>query len=136
MSQVATTGYIGVMVEPGDENLVAGGKPSRKRARKVEGERGHILTKDNFFGAGSVQKVRHRRVGGFQDSVRFAAGFKRAFMVGVTFQKITLDTFHALAGNLCATGCIEKDGRAFKRGELPSNGLQVECHSQPLLIQN
>jgi hypothetical protein len=47
MSQVATTGYIGVIVGPGDENLVAGGKLLRKRARKVEGERGHILTKDN-----------------------------------------------------------------------------------------
>ena len=74
---------VGVVIQTGDDNDVAGVPLPRDRTANVERQAGHIVAEDNFIRRSSVQEFRHGDMGLMQHRIGFNAGGKGAFVVGV-----------------------------------------------------
>ena len=120
---------IGIVVEAGEDDLVARVEGVRQGPADVQGQGGHVVAEDDLLGAGGVQEVGHGAMGLRQDSVRLNAGGKSAFVVGVAFHQIALDAPGGLPGDLGSARVIKEDGRAVERGELCADDIQV-CAKQ------
>ena len=58
----------------------------------MQGQRGHIGTENDLFCASGIIKIRHGLMRFIQDGIGGNTGCKRAFVVGVTFQQVFMDT--------------------------------------------
>ncbi len=101
---------VGVVIERGDDDFVAGLEITGNRSREREGDRGHVLAEDDFVFV-AIEEVGHCGAGGGDHRVVAAAGFEGAASVGVGGEEIICDGVHDLLGNLRAGGAVEECGR-------------------------
>src|SRR5215216_583880 len=99
----------------------------------MQGQGGHVVSKDDLFRGRSIVEVCHGTMSSVQDRVGGNAGRKCAFMVGIAFNKIAVDTVEGLFGDLSPAGVVEKNSRAIKRRELLTDEVAVEGHGVSLL---
>jgi hypothetical protein len=78
------------------------------------------------YAPGSVQEVLHGGVGFHQDRIGLAAGGKSAFVVGVTFEQVTLDAPGRGVGDVRAAGVFEENVGTVERRELLADDGDVE----------
>ena len=123
-------GHIGVMIETGDEDFIAGAKITANRTRHGVGQRGHVGAEDDFVGA-AIKKIGHGGARFIQHGVCVAAGGVGAAGVGVVMAQIVGDGVDYAARDLGSAGAIEEDGRMSvhglgESGKLGANVLDVE----------
>jgi hypothetical protein len=100
---------VGVVIESGDDNFVAGLEITSDRSRECERDRRHVLAEDDFVFA-AIEEVGHCGAGGGDHRVVAAAGFEGAASVGVGGEEIIRDGVHDLLGDLGAGGAVEESG--------------------------
>src|SRR5882724_8658463 len=127
----APRGDVGVVVQCGDYNFIASVQFVSDGTREREGDRGHVLTEDNFVGV-AVKEVSHGGAGGCDHRVVAPAGFEGAASVGVRAHPIIVNRIHHLLGHLRSRGAIEKSCRMSVHGPLQRRELfayphDVEC---------
>jgi hypothetical protein len=63
-----------------------------------------------------------------QDLIRFPAGLKQSFVIGIAFEQISVDALKALLRYLRPGGVIEKYGWTIKGRKLAANQICIQCH--------
>src|SRR5574340_1127948 len=119
------------MVQPGDDDLVAGLPAAGERAADVQRERGHIVAEDDLLAAGGVEQLGYGSAGLVDDQVGLAAGGKGAPVVGVPAQVILVDAVERLLGDLGAAGIVEEDFGPVQRRELGADEIGIGMHYGP-----
>ena len=121
-------GDVGIVVQPGDDDLIAGVERPREGAGQAQRERGHVGAEDDLFAARGVEHVGHGLVRLVQHSIRITAGLEGAFVIRVALHQVFLNPLGGPAGDLRAAGVVEKDSRAVKRGEFCADAVAIEGH--------
>ena len=114
-----------VVVEPRDEDLVAGPQRTGRRAAEREVQRGHVRAEDRLVRRAS-EKLGGREPCLCDDGVRSAARLERAAGIRVRLSVVARDGFDHLVGDLGATGAVEEDEVCPKRAESAADGFDVE----------
>ena len=118
------------MIEQGEHDFVAGDEFAADGAADGVGERGHVLTENDFIGI-AIEKISHGGARGGDHLLSIAAGGISAPGVGVVAGKIIGDGGNHLLRDLRAAGAIEKNSGVSvnvlcERGELGADPGQVE----------
>src|SRR5262249_19745416 len=99
----------GVVIERGEQDFVARLQFASDGARKIEGDRRHVLTEDHFISR-TVEKIGHGGASAGNNFSRAAAGQESAIGVGISLEELFLDSVHHLARDLRAGRTVEKRG--------------------------
>ena len=126
--------HVGVVVEARDYDLVAWLEFAANGAGHRIGQRGHVLTEDDFIGA-AVQEVGHGTARFGDHGVGVAAGGVGSARVGVVAAKIVGDGVEHALRDLRSTRAVEKGGRMAvnslgERRELGPDVGEVEGRSE------
>ena len=103
---------IGVVVEQGEDDLVAGAEFASKGAAQGESQRRHVGAKHDFVRI-AIEKIRHRRTRFVDDSVGVAAGLVGAVGVGVVARQVIRDGVDYTLRHLRASWAVQKNCGAF-----------------------
>lgn len=60
VGRLLPTGYVGVVIQLGDDNFIAGLPVATNYPAEVERQRGHIHAKNDIIGRGRIQEGAHR----------------------------------------------------------------------------
>ena len=101
--------HIGVVIQPGQHNFVAGAELPGQRAAEMEGEGCHIVSKDHFVRV-AAQQISHGLVGRSDHRIRAQAGFKAAVGVGIAPGQVVHHRPDHIPVDLRAAGVVEKYG--------------------------
>ena len=119
---------VGVVVEPGDHDLVARLPGLGQGASEVEGQLGHRASEDHTPGV-AAEQVRHRGAGLDDDLLGTAFGSGDGAPVGDATGHRGRDGVRDLAGHLGAAGTVEV-GRPVAQGrEAGTYALDVVVHA-------
>jgi hypothetical protein len=126
--QLEPGGDVGVVVEPGAEDLVPGFEVAAGCPREREAERGHVRAEDGFLGraaeesAGGLARAVLERLGA-------SARLVRAADVRVRGSEVVGDRLDHLVRHLRAARSVEVDEVPLERGKPGANGGDVEAHA-------
>ena len=123
---------VGVVVQPGDDDLVTGRPRLRQRPGQVVGQGGHAPPEDHPAGVGA-HEVGHGRPGIEHDAVGAAGGGADVAAVGDVGQQGGGDRLTDHRRHLRATRAVEVGGACLQCRELRPDGLDVKAHGGPLL---
>ena len=117
--------HVRVVVELGDDDLVAFPPLASGGARQRERERRHVRAEDRLLGAGAEELAgRQPRLG--HERLGAAARLVRPADVGVRLPVVAGDRVDHFVGHLCAAGAVEEGQRLSQRRVTGANGLDVE----------
>src|ERR1019366_7079657 len=100
---------VGVVIEAGDQQLVARLQVASNSAAKREGQRRHVGAENDFVGR-AVKKVGHGLMCLLYDQFAALAGKKRTAEVGVPLRQVFRNRVDHLLWHLGTAGRVEKDG--------------------------
>src|SRR5579862_4808094 len=101
--------HVGIVVEAGDQDFVAGAEVAANSAGHGVGERGHVWAKDDFVGR-AVEEVGHGGAGFGDHGVGVAAGGIGSAGVGVVAAQVVRDGVDDALRDLRSSGAVEEDG--------------------------
>ncbi len=103
---------VGVVIELGHDDLVAGGPAPAERAPEVERQRRHVGAERDLLGP-AAEQVGERRARGVERGVGLDARREGPVRVGVVVEQVVAHRVHHRARHLRAAGAVEVgDGRA------------------------
>src|SRR3989442_9190713 len=122
---------VAIVVEPGDDDLVARLQLALDRAADGKGEGRHVGAEDDLVGGDGIEEGRGRMANFRDQGVRLPAGRKDAALVGINRPPVFGGAVDDALRHLRAGGIVEVDDRLSidlegERGELRANGLQVD----------
>lgn len=122
-------GDVGVVIEFGDDDLVAGLELAGEGAGEVEGEGGHVIAEGDLFGAGA-EEVGHGLSALVEERVGLVAGRVVPVGVGVVVGEVVGHGVDDGAWRLSPAGPIEVSDResavlSLERGELRADLCHV-----------
>src|SRR5579875_397788 len=95
--------HICIMIQTRHYNLISRLQTACQAATHMEGETGHILSEDNLFWPGRIEKVCYRLPCFCDYSVGLLAGAERASMIGIGMQEIMIHALYYLLSDLRTT---------------------------------
>jgi hypothetical protein len=113
------------VVEPGDDDLVAGLERSSNRAREREVERGHVLAEADLGGRGAEKPCR-RLAGCSEHLVAPPARLERAAQVRVRLAQVGAHRLDDRIRHLRPAGAVEEGGLPVERRKASADGRDVE----------
>ena len=119
---------VGVVVEPGHHDLVAGLPGLGQGAGQVEGQLGHRAAEDHAAGV-AAEQVGHRGAGPDHDVLGAPLGGGHRPAVGEPAGHRGRDRVRDLAGHLRAAGAVEVGGPVAQGREAGAHALDVVVHA-------
>eukprot|EP00913_Durusdinium_trenchii_P023397 g21975.t1 len=107
---------IGVVIEIGDKNLVAGRPGAADRPAECKRQAGHVAAEADAAGVGRAEKIGQRLVSAVENHVAFFRGGEPASVVGVGVQQIPADRIGDALRNLTARGTVKEGDRRIACG--------------------
>src|SRR5690348_3011515 len=101
---------VGIVIESGDDNLIARLQIAADATRERKGERGHVGPKENFGGI-AIEKISHGFAGAGDHCIGAATGGKCAAGIGIGIFEIVAESLDYLLWNLRSRCRVEKCGR-------------------------
>ena len=114
-----------VVVERGDEDLVAGRELATGSARQREVQRGHVRSEDHLVRL-APEEPRRAGLGLLEDAPHTAAGLVAGAHVRARLAQRAGDRLAHLVGHLRTAGRIEESEPLVQRGEALPHGRDVE----------
>ena len=121
---------VGIVIEAGDQQLVATLQVAADGAAQREGQRRHVGAEDDFVGR-AIEEVGHGLVRLLDDQFAALAGEKRSAEIGVPLRQVFGDGVDHLLRYLSAAGRVEENGglavdRLAQRWKLLADPLDIE----------
>jgi hypothetical protein len=91
----------------------------------MQGQGGHVRSKDDLFCPGSPQKICRHLPGLIDNGIRFAAGGKNPAVVGIRLDQILLNAVDGSLGNLRPGRVIKKNCWASQPRKMAANTIHV-----------
>jgi hypothetical protein len=118
---------VGVVVELGDDDLVAAAQRARHGVREQEVERRHVRPERDLLGR-AARQVGGRRARRGDQLGRLARGRERAAVVGRPAREMGAHGLDDHVGHLRAARPVEVGDRPRQRREAAADGVDVERH--------
>ncbi len=117
------------MIEPGNDDLIAGIPEGGDSPAHGERQRRHIRAEDDLIGIASSEEIGHRPLGLGDNLIAFPAGDKTTAMIGVVIGKMIRNSIDDALRHLAAGGAVEVYGGltvddSGKGGELLTRGRE------------
>ena len=118
-------GHVGIMLEPGDHDLVTGAQLRSNRPAHGKGKGGHVGPEDDLVRR-SVEEGRGGLARPLDHGVAALAGLEQAAVVGVHRRPVIADPLHDPPRHLGAGGVVEVDDRSSVAGQAEGRELSTQ----------